>query len=207
MPLMNGADMIKEIRKVDNLIPAIVLSAHDETEYIIDSIRRGVSSYLNKPIDVDELLKSVYEALNSNERVFDRIYNDEIVLEKYNSNINPTSIVTIFDINGIVLYVNESFAYMFGFPKEELIGKPYYTLSKEKHDDELIEDIWETIRIKKEIWSGTIRYVNNFDEVYFLRGTISPILDEQNNILEFVAIREDVTSLVHQELKKYEENI
>jgi PAS domain S-box-containing protein len=93
---------------------------------------------------------------------------------------------------------------MFKFPKDDIIGRPYYTLSKEKHDDELISEIWNTIMIKKEVWKGTIRYVNNSDEIFFLRGSIIPILDEYNDVLEFIAIREDITQLIENELKNYE---
>jgi len=203
MPKMNGAQMIKEIRMINNLIPIIALSAHDEDEYIISSIKRGVCVYLNKPIKLNELFEAIYIALNPKARDIRPIYDTDSVFQKYKDTINPDSIVNIFNPNGIVLYVNDTFAHIFGFPKDEIIGRPYYTLSKEKHDEELISEIWETIKIKKQVWAGTMRYVNNFDEVYFLRGSIHPIFDENGKIIEYVSIREDITQEVLEELKKF----
>jgi PAS domain S-box-containing protein len=204
MPKLCGTEMIREIRKIQNLIPVIVLSAHDEDEYIIGSIRRGVSTYLSKPLDIGKLFQAIYESIHQENRDIRVVYDNDIVFEKYKNHINPSSIVTIFDTNGIVLYVNDSFAHIFGYPKKEIVGRPYYTLSKEKHDDELIQEIWETIKVKKEIWSGTMRYVNNFDEVYFLRGTVNPILDKNQNIIEYVSIREDIPNMVEDKFKIYE---
>jgi PAS domain S-box-containing protein len=204
MPNMSGAVMVRKIRKINNLIPTIVLTAHDENDYVLDSIKIGASSYLNKPLDVNKLFLAIYDSLDHSNRNLRTIYDKDNVFDKYNHFINPSSIVTIFDANGIVLYVNDTFSYIFGFDKKDIIGTPYYTLSKEKHDNELIDEIWQTIRIKKKTWSGTIRYVNNYDEVYFLKGSINPILDKYNEVIEFVAIREDITEQVASELKRYE---
>lgn len=204
MPNMSGLEMLKEIRKVSNDIPVIVLSAHNEDEYKIGSIKTGTSTFLSKPINLEKFLTSIYEALNHSLRDMRVLNDDDIVLEKYKDKIDINSIVSIFDSNGIIIYVNESFCDIFGYTKEQLIGRPYYTLTKEKRDHELIDEIWTTIKIKKEPWHGTIRYVNNFDKVYFLKGIISPILNKYNKVIEYVAIREDITIPVHEEMKKYQ---
>ena len=204
MPKMHGTLMLKEIRKINNLIPAIVLTAHSEQTFKIDSIKAGASSYVNKPPQMNELFQAIYEMINHTDRNIRVINDEDIIFDQYDQAIKPNSIVTIFDNNGIILYVNESFAYMFKFPKDDIVGRPYYTLSKEEHDVELIDEIWKTIKVKKEVWSGTIRYVNNNDEVFFLKGSIYPILNNHKQIIEFVAIREDITEQIKKELKQYE---
>ncbi len=50
MPIMNGLDMIKEIRKLSSL-EVIIMSAHTESEYIDKSKELGVEHYLLKPFD------------------------------------------------------------------------------------------------------------------------------------------------------------
>ena len=204
MPNMDGALMLKEIRKINNLIPAIILSAHNEQDYIIDSIKVGASSYLTKPLDMDKVFQAIYEAINPADREVRVIYDKDQVFDKYNTVLNTNSIVTIFDKKGIILYVNNQFSYIFGFEKNDIIGRPYYTLSKEKHDNDLIDEIWQTIKVNKKVWSGTIRYTNNHDKSYFLKGSIYPILDDKNEIIEFVSIREDITEMIENEFKKYD---
>ena len=55
MPKMNGIEMIKEIRKLDEDIPVVIVSAYNESEYLINSIKLSVCDYLLKPINASAL--------------------------------------------------------------------------------------------------------------------------------------------------------
>ena len=68
MPRLTGLEMAKEIRKVDENIPIIILSAFSESDKFLDAIDIGVVKYFIKPFDPDELLdyiESVGEKLGS----------------------------------------------------------------------------------------------------------------------------------------------
>ena len=56
MPNLTGLEMAKEIRKVDENIPIIILSAFSESDKFLDAIDIGVVKYFIKPFDPDELL-------------------------------------------------------------------------------------------------------------------------------------------------------
>jgi YesN/AraC family two-component response regulator len=51
MPVMNGLELIENIRAIDASLPIIVMSAHTEQEYIKKAAQLGVTSYLLKPFD------------------------------------------------------------------------------------------------------------------------------------------------------------
>jgi len=51
MPVMNGLDMIKQIRKSGKDIACIVMSAHSEEDFINKSKELGVKDYILKPFD------------------------------------------------------------------------------------------------------------------------------------------------------------
>ena len=51
MPIMNGLDMIKNIRERKIDVGVVIMSAHTETEYIKKSEEYGVEDYLLKPFD------------------------------------------------------------------------------------------------------------------------------------------------------------
>ncbi len=51
MPIMNGLELIKNIREIDKDIPVIIMSAHTEPEYIKSAEELGVDNYLLKPFD------------------------------------------------------------------------------------------------------------------------------------------------------------
>jgi len=57
MPKMNGIEMIEEIKKFNERQNIIVLSAHNETEYLIKLIDLEVSNFILKPINIDRFQK------------------------------------------------------------------------------------------------------------------------------------------------------
>ena len=68
MPQMNGIEMIKEIRKFDEDVPVVVVSAYNESKYLFNSIKLSVCDYLFKPLNSDalqELVKKCEKILHS----------------------------------------------------------------------------------------------------------------------------------------------
>ncbi len=61
MPHMNGIDMLGEIREIDDDIPCIVISAHNESDYFIDAIKIGVDGFILKPIDINQFSTLLYK--------------------------------------------------------------------------------------------------------------------------------------------------
>ena len=63
MPKMNGIDMISNIRKMDDDIPILVLSAYSESGYFMETIRLGVEGYLLKPIELKQFIHMIYKVV------------------------------------------------------------------------------------------------------------------------------------------------
>ncbi len=56
MPILNGLDMIKKIKEIDNRITIVIFSALSEAKYFIESIRQNVKGYVQKPLDLDKFI-------------------------------------------------------------------------------------------------------------------------------------------------------
>jgi len=54
MPKMNGLELATELKKINPDTPVLVFSAHNESEYFLESIKLGVEGYLLKPIDIKQ---------------------------------------------------------------------------------------------------------------------------------------------------------
>jgi len=63
MPIMNGLEMIREIKKINPHIPIIVATAFSNTEYLLEAIDIGVDKYVLKPIDMKKLLQLMSQSL------------------------------------------------------------------------------------------------------------------------------------------------
>lgn len=59
MPIMDGLMMSKQIKHLSRQTPIVILSAFSEKERLLGAIDAGIDKYLIKPIDPDELLKTL----------------------------------------------------------------------------------------------------------------------------------------------------
>jgi CheY-like chemotaxis protein len=69
MPRMSGLDLLGRAREIDAargaFTPAIAISAHATEQHRADSLRAGFHAHLGKPIDPDDLVRAVADALDA----------------------------------------------------------------------------------------------------------------------------------------------
>ena len=65
LPKMGGLDVLREIRKDDQELPVIMLTAHGDVQTAVAAMKLGASDYLIKGFDLDELLLVVKRALET----------------------------------------------------------------------------------------------------------------------------------------------
>jgi len=56
LPVINGLDLLHQLRKNGRVSPVLVLTARDEKEWIIKLLNAGADDYLSKPFDLGELI-------------------------------------------------------------------------------------------------------------------------------------------------------
>jgi YesN/AraC family two-component response regulator len=61
MPKMDGLEMAKEIKAINPNVPCILTTAHGEYDYFLRADEVGVYRYIQKPININELLQSLTE--------------------------------------------------------------------------------------------------------------------------------------------------
>ena len=59
MPVMNGMDAIEQIRNLYPSIKSVVLTMHEEREYVINALRIGVQGYIIKNVERFDLEKAI----------------------------------------------------------------------------------------------------------------------------------------------------
>ena len=118
-------------------------------------------------------------------------------LLEYKKAIDESSIVSKTDKNGLITFVNKKFCEISGYEDDELIGKSHNILRHPSMTKEFFNNLWKTIT-NKEIFKGVIVNKKKNGLVYYVDTTIIPILDENKNIEEFIAIRHDITKVYEQ---------
>jgi len=115
--------------------------------------------------------------------------------QTYQEAIENSNIVSKTDINGIITFVNDEFCKISGFSKKELLGSNHNIVRHPDIPKENFSLLWETI-LNKNPYKATVKNRTKDGKTVYLNTTITPILDDNNEIKEFIAIRYDVTKEV-----------
>ena len=136
------------------------------------------------------------------------------LLEEYKKAVDAGSAVSKTDLRGKITYANEQFFKISGYCREELIGHSHNIVRDPDVQTEVYENLWETIK-RKETWRGKIKNRAKDGSSYYLNIIIIPILNNYNNIVEYLALGQDITEFeelnhflekrVKQEVKKNRE--
>lgn len=106
--------------------------------------------------------------------------------------------IVITDIDGNIEYVNNKFTEVTGYSYEEAIGENPRILKSGKHNDDHYIQLWKTISDGK-VWRGEFINKNKDDEYFWEEATISPVTNSNGNIINYIAIKENITKLKHKE--------
>ena len=121
------------------------------------------------------------------------------ILKQYKEAVEESNIVSKADLKGNITYVNDKFCEVTLYERDEIINKPH-SLLKGENSKETFKELWETISNKK-TWHGVLKNRRKDGEFYYVNITIKPILDEDNEILEYIAIRHEITDLIHKSVE------
>jgi len=118
---------------------------------------------------------------------------------------SPTSIV-ITNLNGEIEYVNPKFTAVTGYTLEEAKGQNPRILKSDRTSSETYKQLWAAISSGKE-WRGELCNKKKNGEFYWEFASISPVLDDEGNITNYVAVKEDITAQKKnlEALRKYSE--
>jgi len=196
MPKMNGIEMCEAIRAINDEIPLIILSAHNEDNFFLQSIRLGINGYILKPIDIHQLTNLISRVVNNYKNAQEAKENFYL-LEEYKEATNRSSIVSKTDQKGVITYVNDEFCNISGYQREELIGKNHNIVRHPDNPKDIFENMWRTIKNEKKIWKGVVRNRAKNGKSYYVDSLVMPIIDLHGNILEYISLRHDITEIMH----------
>ncbi len=147
----------------------------------------GIITDITERKQVERELKELNESLEY--RVMER--NAEVVKLSHAVE-QSSSTVVITDVNGKIEYVNPRFMQTTGYTPEEAIGKNPSVLKSGKTKPEVYRELWRTISSGNE-WRGEFHNKKKNGELYWELASISPIRNEEGDITNFIAVKEDIT--------------
>lgn len=139
IPKLNGIELLKKIRKDDHTTKAIILSAHSQTNYLLEAAELKLTKYLVKPISREELKSALNlvlkELCNFNVSAKKVLYLKENFYWDFDSKELFSSATSILLTNKekkilsiLISNLNRTFTY------DEIIVKVWYSYEEDKID-------------------------------------------------------------------------
>jgi len=127
-------------------------------------------------------------------------------LEDYKFALDVSTIISITDVNGKFININDNFCKISQYSKEELIGNSFTLFNSNYHSKTFVKEIFDTIYSGK-VWKGIIKNKKKNGDFYWENITIVPFLDDDQIPFQYLAISFDVTNIknAEEEIRKAKE--
>ncbi len=106
--------------------------------------------------------------------------------------------IVITDLDGVIVYANPAFERSTGYTCAEALGQTSNMLKSGRQNADFYRRMWSVLA-QGEIWTGHFVNRRKDGELYEEEATISPVRNAQGNIVNYVAVKRDVTREVQLE--------
>ena len=125
--------------------------------------------------------------------------NIELVHQKFNELqrlqkiISKSVLYTTSDVDAKITSVSQAFQELTGYKEEELIGKSHSIFRDPDTPDEFYQNMWNILD-KNEKFEGELKNFGKNKEVFWIKITIDPMFDDDNNKIGYASYRENITN-------------
>ncbi len=121
----------------------------------------------------------------------------EHLLAQYKKAVDESTIVSKTDLKGIITYANDEFCRVAKYSREELLGKPHNIVRHPSMPKAAFEQVWQTIQ-SGQTWRGVVTNRAKDGSAYIVDATIVPLTNAGGEIVEYIAIRKEITEYLRQ---------
>jgi c-di-GMP phosphodiesterase len=193
MPKMNGVEMCNKIKEINPDQLLVMLTAHDNQEYLMEAINIGIDKFITKPIiSADDLIAPLI-GLSKKVMIDVELEKKDFLLKQKNRIIDENVFMTVSDLSGKIVDISQAYLNFTGYTREEVIGENHSIFRNEGASIDIIKNLWATILADQE-WTGKLKNNKYSGEEYWISSSISPLYDINHKKIGYTAIVEDITN-------------
>ena len=169
------------------------------------STKSGKNIWCNHLFKFEKHRNGNYKIIGSLTDIDERKRNDLYLNNLKTAFEQTSSSIVITDKQGAIQYVNKKFTDTTGYSSLEVLGKNPRILKTGNTSKQQYQMLWDIIKSGK-TWRGQFLNRKKNGEKYWEKAVIAPVFDDKHEIINFVAIKEDITSykLIEKDREKIE---
>jgi diguanylate cyclase (GGDEF)-like protein/PAS domain S-box-containing protein len=187
LPDTSGLSTVGSMRGLLPNVPIVVLTTRDDGRFATLALQTGAQDYLVKgQFDVDQLQRALRHALARTQL--------EARLHLLDSALSAAANgIVITNTEAVIEWANPAFAKLTGYRLDEAIGrKPKELIRSGLNPTALYSEMWSTV-LAGRVWHGELINKRKDGSLYDEELTITPVLDDEDKVRHFVAVKQDIS--------------
>ena len=207
-PLMELTEVTARMAE-GNLSQKVAIASRDEIGILAQSFNRMADQILNYTRNLEDIVQARTEEIKEKEEKYRNLSN---LLNSVLESSTEYSIIAM-DPQGIILEYNRGSANLFGWKKDEVVGKMWIgrTFLKEDRSRGILEEISRKIQTEG-VWEYQVERIRKDGSRFQANAIVTTFQDSSGKTLGFLEITRDITEKLRlekelRETKDYLENI
>ena len=210
-PLLKLQQAIEELERTQNFSKPIKIESQDELGVLANSFNRMSHSldsiYQNLEARVTERTQKLEELNQQNSANLQvskesqqklqesekRTKQAMMELQLQKLALDEHAIVSITNVTGTIIYVNDRFCQISQYSREELLGHNHLMLNSGFHPKGFFKGMYQVIA-HGNVWHNEVCNRAKDGSLYWLDMTVVPFKDESGKLYQYIAIRTDITA-------------
>lgn len=160
-------------------------------------LKNAAVEVLGQSREGSRVLRQVMSVLDHNLYRILEIYSEWIKEQErrislHNNLMEEHVLLTVTDLSGRITRVTDAFCQLTGYRKEELLGQTHSLIRHPDMTDAVFSGMWRRIGEGK-VWRGKIKNYKKDGGEFIAKTEIIPVKDDDGKVIEYLAIRHDVT--------------
>jgi PAS domain S-box-containing protein len=213
LPDGEGLDWLRRYHKMGIDIPTIFVTAKGDPRLAIEAMKEGVFDYINRSAECAKAFPFVVNrAIEGHTLMLEKVRLQQELIETKNfleSIVEKAGdAISVVDLEGTILYWNEGAERIYGYRKEEVLGKKLsefiYPRDKESRAEEerLLKGWMARVKRGEVVPNLEVKRRTKEGKEIITSMTISPLKDAEEKVIGVSRMCKDIT-----QLKKAEERL
>lgn len=196
LPRYDGGAALAFARSHYPAVPVVMVTGAIGDETAVELLKAGACDYVLKD-RLHRLGPAVRRALTEQQAQQQRARAEQESARLAAVVMQASDAVVIADLAGAIEYVNPGFTAISGYAAGEAMGRNFLTLGGGQ-DEAHYRRLWETVGAGQQ-WTGALEGRRKDGSIYHEEATIFPVRDGAGRIINYAAVKRDVTARMQAE--------